>query len=117
DAASLSTSIDSISDVLIELKLYSGMTTPSITSKGIAPALNDFTPLILIVDDCPGWPLALCIPSDSPEKFNPDHAFKQIRSGQSLSLAQQDNLTYHILLELGRIYSSYGWVQQFHLGP
>src|SRR5699024_5288638 len=57
------------------------------------------------------------IPSDSPEMFNPDHAFKQIRSGQSLSLAQQDNLTYHILLELGRIYSSYGWVQQFHLGP
>lgn len=46
-----------------------------------------------------------------------DSAFKDIRSGQTLSISQEHALTFQILLELGRMYHSRGWVQQFHLGP
>lgn len=43
-------------------------------------------------------------------------AFTQIRSGKSLSSSQQKSLSYYILLELGKMYESKDWVQQYHLG-
>jgi glucuronate isomerase len=49
-----------------------------------------------------------------PEKLQ--SSFKQIRSGKELNPDRQHALSYHILLELGKMYSSRGWVQQYHLG-
>ncbi len=45
-----------------------------------------------------------------------DQAFDQIRSGRDIERPQKNALTYAILLELGRMYESRDWVQQYHLG-
>ncbi|MFM7329777.1 MAG: glucuronate isomerase, partial [Bacteroidota bacterium] len=42
--------------------------------------------------------------------------FDKIRSGKSIDLHDQETLRSAILLELGELYHSLGWVQQFHLG-
>lgn len=43
-------------------------------------------------------------------------AFGRIRNGKELKNHQDHSLTYFILLELGKMYESRGWVQQYHLG-
>lgn len=45
-----------------------------------------------------------------------EEAFAQVRKGTSLSESQQKGLSYYILLQLGRMYHSKKWVQQYHLG-
>lgn len=45
-----------------------------------------------------------------------NNTFQQIRSGQALGQHQQRGLTYYLLLELGKMYESRNWVQQYHLG-
>lgn len=43
-------------------------------------------------------------------------AFSTIRNGRELSQKQDHALTYYIMLELGKMYESRNWVQQYHLG-
>jgi len=43
-------------------------------------------------------------------------AFKAIRSGQHLTVDQQEGLQGYLLLKLARMDHKRGWVQQFHLG-
>lgn len=50
----------------------------------------------------------------SAEELN--NAFDQVRSGNDLSTTQSHSLTYYIMLELGKMYASKDWVQQYHLG-
>ncbi len=45
-----------------------------------------------------------------------ESAFEQIRSGKALNADQKHALSYHILLELGKMYAERDWVQQYHLG-
>ena len=43
-------------------------------------------------------------------------AFRRIRGEESLTVSGQKSLTYYLLLELGKMYDSKNWVQQYHLG-
>lgn len=45
-----------------------------------------------------------------------DNAFDQARTGNKISATQRHSLTYYIMLELGKMYASRDWVQQYHLG-
>ncbi|MCW9706571.1 glucuronate isomerase [Fodinibius salsisoli] len=44
------------------------------------------------------------------------NAFDQVRGGDNLSKSQAYSLSYYIMLELGKMYESRNWVQQYHLG-
>jgi glucuronate isomerase len=43
-------------------------------------------------------------------------AFSTIRNGRNLSQKQDHALTYYIMFELGKMYDTRDWVQQYHLG-
>jgi len=45
-----------------------------------------------------------------------EHAFERLRNGQTLNTDQKKGLSYHIQLELAKMYDAKGWVQQYHLG-
>jgi glucuronate isomerase len=47
---------------------------------------------------------------------DPETSFQSIRNGKSLSDEDKYRLKYEILIQLGKLYNRYGWVQQFHLG-
>lgn len=54
-----------------------------------------------------------------PEKenqHNPEELFKLLRANKSLSAEQTRYFKYAVLLELGRMYHTKGWTQQYHLG-
>lgn len=53
---------------------------------------------------------------EAPVEVNPEQAFLKVRAGYPISDAEQEGLTYTLLLELCRLYHKKGWVQQFHLG-
>jgi glucuronate isomerase len=52
--------------------------------------------------------------SQTPESLK--QSFEQVRAGRELHADQRHALSYHILLELGKMYAARGWVQQYHLG-
>jgi glucuronate isomerase len=55
---------------------------------------------------------------DKPDDYlNKEKIFKKIREGKPLDTHEQDALTFHILIFLGKSYHKLGWTQQFHLGP
>jgi glucuronate isomerase len=60
--------------------------------------------------------LAKIPPATSASKNELDKAFDRLRSGGEIERPQKDALSYAILLELGRMYDSRDWVQQYHLG-
>lgn len=43
-------------------------------------------------------------------------SFDRLRSGAALPVAERDQLTTALLLELGRLYSEKGWTMQLHIG-
>ena len=49
-------------------------------------------------------------------EHNPHAVFRRIAEGTKVTADEQDSVTAHILLELGKLYFEKGWVQQFHLG-
>ncbi|MBT1704028.1 glucuronate isomerase [Chryseosolibacter indicus] len=48
--------------------------------------------------------------------FTPDGILKKILKQENLSIAEIQYFKYAVLIELGRMYHSKGWTQQFHLG-
>lgn len=53
------------------------------------------------------------------EEVSPSEAeamFEKVRGGNALTESEQQALKYVILRELGKMYASHNWVQQFHLG-
>lgn len=49
-------------------------------------------------------------------KLNPDVIFKKGLAGENLTTDELAVFKRHVLIELGKLYHSKGWVQQFHLG-
>jgi len=48
--------------------------------------------------------------------LNPDVIFKKGLAGENLTTDELAVFKRHVLIELGKLYHSKGWVQQFHLG-
>ncbi len=48
--------------------------------------------------------------------INPETTFKLIRNGRTLTNEEAERLQFELLIQLGKLYDRYGWVQQFHLG-
>lgn len=57
-----------------------------------------------------------CIDFEQGNARKAQELFKQVRTGKSLTGEEQRMIQNVLLLELGRLYHSKGWVQQFHLG-
>lgn len=52
----------------------------------------------------------------SESSVSPETLFSRLLKGEALSKEEREHFKYTVLLELGRMYHSRGWVQQFHLG-
>lgn len=50
------------------------------------------------------------------ENYDANKLLKTVLAGKSISVAEEHFFKYAVLLELGKMYHTKGWTQQFHLG-